>query len=226
MPRSQNESNAENVLSSLIQFSSDQLLTAHVNEGSTVKPERAFKRLRTCDWRKMAATADRGIQKNIYLANSEPCVAAEIDAKEDQLGQMMSWSRELLGDSWWAGVEQRIIGNVSSLAVLITFSFLLLLAAIFFKACPTHFPLFSVQYAVAFSSFVESFVSFDQPRAKGPDHCNLNPSQHCQQFFKGASGEFVLLWGKCSVGASGDWWKVSTKCLGSAYESGKFAQNR
>lgn len=29
-------------------------------------------------------------QKNIYLANTEPSVAAEIDAEEDQLGQMMS----------------------------------------------------------------------------------------------------------------------------------------
>lgn len=161
----------------------------------------------------MAATGDQDIQKNIYLANSEPSVAAEIDAKEDQLGQMMSWSRQLLGDSWWAGVEKQIIGNVSSLAVLITFFFFFFCSSLrqyFFKACPTRFPFFFflVQYAVAFSSFVESFTSFDQPQVKGPDHCNLNPSQHCQQLFKGASGEFILLWWKCAVGPSGDWWKV------------------
>lgn len=85
---------------------------------------------------------------------------------------------ELLGDSWWAGVEKQIIGNVSSLAVLITVFFLLLLAATFFLKLVQHIFLFSpMQYAVAFSSFAESFTSFDQPQVKGPDHCNLNPSQ-------------------------------------------------
>lgn len=103
---------------------------------------------------------------------------------------------ELLGDSWWAGVEKQIIGNVSSLAVLITFLFFcsFLQQHFFLKLVQHIFLFFFVQYAVAFSSFAESFTSFDQPQVKGPDRCNLNPSQYCQQFFSGAFGEFILVW--------------------------------
>lgn len=50
--------------------------------------------------------------KKIWQIQSQVSIMGLI-ADKDQLGQMMSWSRKLMSDRWWAGVERQICGHVS-----------------------------------------------------------------------------------------------------------------